>query len=59
MITWLMEKGEDVREETDSVAEVVVLKPDIEPIITRLMRGAFTREKGSCVLWLLLRSVSS
>ncbi len=59
MITWLMEKGEDVREETDSVAEVVVLEPDIEPIITRLMRGAFTRGKGSCVLWLLLRFVSS
>ena len=59
MITWLMEKGEDVREETDSVAQVVVLKPDIEPIITHLMRGASTRGKGSCVLWLLLRSVSS
>ena len=56
MITWLTEKGEDVREETDS-AEVVVLKPHIEPIITHLMRGAAAR-RGSGVLWLLLRSVN-
>ncbi len=59
MYSWLVEKGEDVavnpHDQTDSV-ETVVLKPDVEPIITHLMkRVTSAKGKGSCVLWLLLR----